>query len=65
MRNRTVIVLGADGYLGWPQSMYLSDQGYRVIAVDDLVRRRWDLECGTSFAAHSDFDHGAARRALA
>src|ERR1700730_11104368 len=48
MRNRTVIVLGADGYLGWPQSMYLSSQGYRVIAVDNLVRRRWDLECGTS-----------------
>src|ERR1700686_3233344 len=48
MRNRTVIVLGADGYLGWPQSMQLSSQGYRVIAVDNLVRRRWDLECGTS-----------------
>jgi len=48
MRNRTVIVLGADGYLGWPQAMQLSSQGYRVIAVDNLVRRRWDLECGTS-----------------
>src|SRR4029077_16133080 len=48
MRNRTVIVLGADGYLGWPQSMHLSSQGFRVIAVDNLVRRRWDLECGTS-----------------
>src|ERR1700730_6243166 len=48
MRERTVIVLGADGYLGWPQAMHLSNQGYRVIAVDNLVRRRWDLECGTS-----------------
>ena len=48
MRDRTVIVLGADGYLGWPQAMHLSNQGYRVIAVDNLVRRRWDLECGTS-----------------
>ncbi len=48
MRNRTVIVLGADGYLGWPQAMHLSNQGHRVIAVDNLVRRRWDLECGTS-----------------
>ncbi len=48
MRNRTVIVLGADGYLGWPQAMHLSSQGYRVVAVDNLVRRRWDLECGTS-----------------
>src|ERR1700680_1776586 len=48
MRDRTVIVLGADGYLGGPQAMHLSNQGYRVIAVDNLVRRRWDLECGTS-----------------
>src|SRR5579872_7554080 len=48
MLDRTVIVLGADGYLGWPQAMHLSKQGYRVIAVDNLVRRRWDLECGTS-----------------
>ena len=48
MRDRTVIVLGADGYLGWPQAMHLSNLGYRVIAVDNLVRRRWDLEGGTS-----------------
>jgi UDP-sulfoquinovose synthase len=48
MRDKTVIVLGADGYLGWPQAMHLSSNGYRVIAVDNLVRRRWDLECGTS-----------------
>jgi UDP-sulfoquinovose synthase len=48
MRSGTVIVLGADGYLGWPTSLYLSAHGYRVIAVDNLVRRRWDRECGTS-----------------
>ena len=64
MRNRTVIVLGADGYLGWPQAMHLSNQGYRVIAVDNLVRRRWDLECGTSSLIPISTD-GAARRALA
>src|ERR1700694_1832715 len=48
MRDRTVIVLGADGYLGWPQARHLSNQGYRVIAVDNIIRRRCDLECGTS-----------------
>ncbi len=48
MRDRTVIVLGGDGYLGWPQAMHLSSEGYKVIAVDNFVRRRWDLECGTS-----------------
>ena len=48
MLDKTVIVLGGDGYLGWPQAMHLSNAGYQVIAVDNLVRRRWDLECGTS-----------------
>jgi UDP-sulfoquinovose synthase len=46
--NKTVVVLGADGFLGWPTSLHLSRSGYRVIAVDNLVRRRWDRECGTS-----------------
>jgi len=48
MSEKTVIVLGADGYLGWPTSLHLSRSGYRVVAVDNLVRRRWDAECGTS-----------------
>ena len=43
----TVIVLGADGFLGWPTSLHLAAGGYQVIAVDNLVRRRWDRECGT------------------
>ncbi|HLH71403.1 MAG TPA: NAD-dependent epimerase/dehydratase family protein [Candidatus Dormibacteraeota bacterium] len=43
-----VIVLGADGYLGWPTSLHLSARGYEVVAVDSLVRRRWDTLCGTS-----------------
>ena len=48
LSDRTVVVLGADGFLGWPTSLHLSRHGYRVIAVDNLVRRRWDRECGTS-----------------
>src|SRR5579864_5392746 len=43
-----VIVLGADGYLGWPTALHLSAQGHDVVAVDNLVRRRWDTEGGTS-----------------
>jgi len=42
-----VIVLGADGYLGWPQALHLSARGHEVIAVDNLIRRRWDVICGT------------------
>lgn len=45
--NNVVAVLGADGYLGWPMSMYLSRLGYQVVAVDSLARRGWDKEGGT------------------
>ena len=48
MNRKTVIVLGADGYLGWPMSLHLSSLGHDVVAVDNLVRRRWDEEGGTS-----------------
>ena len=43
-----VIVLGADGYLGWPTSLHLSASGHEVVAVDNLIRRRWDREGGTA-----------------
>ena len=42
-----IIVLGADGYLGWPTALHLSARGHDVVAVDNLVRRRWDRRCGT------------------
>ncbi len=41
-----VIVSGGDGYLGWPQAMYLSKRGYEVCVVDNFSRREWDLEGG-------------------
>ncbi len=43
----TVLVLGADGYIGWPMAMHLSNLGHKVVAVDNLARRRWDREGGT------------------
>ncbi len=45
--SKTVIVLGADGYIGWPMAMHLSRLGHRVVAVDNLARRQWDEEGGT------------------
>jgi UDP-sulfoquinovose synthase len=39
--------VGGDGYLGWPQSMYLSRQGHHVGIIDNLARRAWDLDGGT------------------
>ena len=42
-----ILVIGGDGYLGWPQSMYLSKQGHKVGIIDNLARRAWDVEGGT------------------
>ncbi len=39
-----VLVLGGDGFCGWPTSLHLSDQGYDVTIVDNLSRRAIDLE---------------------
>jgi UDP-sulfoquinovose synthase len=39
-----VLVLGGDGFCGWPTSLHLSDKGHDVIVVDNLSRREIDLE---------------------
>lgn len=41
-----VLVLGGDGYLGWPQAMYLSERGHEVAVFDNMARRHFDLEEG-------------------
>lgn len=42
-----VLILGGDGYLGWPTAMHFSQQGDEVCIVDDFTRRRGHLERGT------------------
>jgi UDP-sulfoquinovose synthase len=39
-----VIVLGGDGFCGWPTALYLSKRGHDVVIVDDLSRRKIDVE---------------------
>ncbi|RLV48184.1 NAD-dependent epimerase/dehydratase family protein [Nocardioides mangrovicus] len=42
-----IMVLGGDGYLGWPTAMYLSAQGHDVAVLDNAVRRQYDEELGS------------------
>lgn len=42
--KRPIIVFGGDGFCGWPTSLYLSRQGDDVIIVDNLSRRKIDIE---------------------
>ena len=39
-----IIIFGGDGFCGWPTSLGLSKAGYDVIIVDNLVRRKIDVE---------------------
>src|SRR5579863_7167845 len=39
-----VLVLGGDGFCGWPTSLYLSDRGHDVTILDNLSRRKIDVE---------------------
>ena len=34
-----ILILGGDGYLGWPTAMYFSQRGYAVTVVDNYSRR--------------------------
>lgn len=43
-----VLVLGGDGYLGWPTALRFSAAGHQVAVLDNHLRRRYDLELGTS-----------------
>ena len=43
-----ILILGGDGFCGWPTSLYLSDQGHNVIIIDNLSRRKIDLDLGTN-----------------
>lgn len=39
-----IIVLGGDGFCGWPTSLHLSQAGHDVVIVDNLSRRNIDNE---------------------
>jgi len=44
----SIVVTGADGYMGWPTMLKLSKEfDERIIGVDNLGRRRWVEEVGS------------------
>ena len=48
MKKKRVLVLGGDGFCGWPTSLHLSNLGHDILIIDNLSRREIDLELGTS-----------------
>jgi UDP-sulfoquinovose synthase len=41
-----VLVLGGDGYLGWPTAVHLSGRGHTIGVADNFARRVYDHELG-------------------
>jgi UDP-sulfoquinovose synthase len=41
---KKVLVLGGDGFCGWPTALHLSNIGYDVVIIDNLSRRNIDNE---------------------
>jgi len=46
MAPKKILVLGGDGFCGWPTALHLSALGHEIIVIDDLSRRRIDAELG-------------------
>jgi len=42
-----ILILGGDGYLGWPTAMRFSAAGHEVSVVDNFSRRRWHTQHST------------------
>ena len=51
----SILLTGADGYLGWPTALRLADRvDDRIVCVDDFSRREWVAEAGSVSATHID-----------
>jgi len=59
-----ILILGGDGYLGWPTAMYLSAHGHDVGVVDNFAKRRWEMELNVEplIPIHTLHDRVAAWR---
>jgi UDP-sulfoquinovose synthase len=42
-----ILILGGDGYLGWPTALRFSAAGHEVSVLDNFARRRWHTEHGS------------------
>jgi UDP-sulfoquinovose synthase len=56
-----ILILGGDGYLGWPTALMFTARGHEVSVIDDFSRRRWHREAGTaSLTPIADLDQRLA-----
>jgi len=56
-----ILVLGGDGYLGWPTALHFSARGDEVAVVDNFAKRQWEFEEGIEPLLPITPLHGRAR----
>lgn len=44
--KQKILILGGDGFCGWPTALHLSNAGHEICILDNLSRRRIDDELG-------------------
>ncbi len=44
--HKKVLILGGDGFCGWPTALHLSQHGHDVSIIDNLSRRKIDIDLG-------------------
>ena len=42
-----ILILGIDGYLGWPLALHLAERGHVIAGMDNFARRQWVEEMGS------------------
>jgi len=45
---KNILVIGGDGFCGWPTALHLSNLGHKVTIVDNFARRDIDAELGAN-----------------
>tara|TARA_B100001248_G_scaffold262593_1_gene259843 strand:+ start:6838 stop:8001 length:1164 start_codon:yes stop_codon:yes gene_type:complete len=45
--SKNILIVGGDGFCGWPLCLRLSNKGHNIVIVDNLSRRKIDLELGS------------------
>lgn len=49
-KEMKILIMGIDGYLGWPLSLYLTSRGHEIGGADAYLRRKWVSEMGSQSA---------------
>ena len=44
--DKRILITGGDGFIGWPFALRMSNMGWEVMIVDNLVRRKIDEDNG-------------------